>query len=120
MSDLVEFLLSRIAEDEAEANRALADKWGEAQWSTAWWSCDEQGSHVAVDPPRAVAECEAKRRIVKAAREASGDHVGIAMEFCVGKEEWDEHMAEDPGDAIFQALAAVYADHPDFDEAWRP
>ena len=82
MSDLTEFLLARIAEDEAIAQDAMCDgngKW--ASWNRSWddagWrdlaadgeritalptSIDE---HVCRhDPVHILAECEAKRRIV--------------------------------------------------------
>lgn len=93
---LTEFLLARIAEDEATvaatveraaSERIPADELG--PWRT-----------------RVLAECEAKRRIVTA----------IAA--------WlDEHSDEDhvpAGDDALAWLGTIYADHPDYRDEWRP
>jgi hypothetical protein len=52
------------------------------------------------DPARVLAECEAKRRIVKFAEYWLGATEGMEAEFVLG------------------SLALPYADHPDYDEAW--
>ena len=114
---LTDFLLARIAEDEAAARAAE----GPAQ--TPWRATygrqvetardgylvtpedehsyttdppDDVALHIARhDPARVLAECEAKRRIVQ--------------------------NAQDPGDDLFVAILALpYADHPDYREEWRP
>jgi hypothetical protein len=123
MPGLTDFLLARIAEDEAVAQAAVqtterggADSWywsnaGEAVFldgtSTPVVWGDEQsrpaGNHIARhDPGRVLADCEVKRRIVKLASHP--------LEF------------ERPGvlGAIAGLLALSYADHPDYDEEWRP
>ncbi|MCR6706564.1 MAG: DUF6221 family protein [Cellulomonas sp.] len=127
MSDLTEFLLARIAEDEAVARRALA-LYGEREFTVEWgWSVHirhASGGHGtsfvdgAPDPARVLAECEAKRRIVALADDATGLDMQVDGEFLVGSR--DE--AADPyiGDLILRALALPYADHPDYDVAWRP
>jgi hypothetical protein len=84
---LIDFLLARIAEDEAVARDSLA-LYG-------------PGSSLYVarhDPARVLAECAAKRRII-AAHEAA--------DFALN-------------DDVIRLLALPYAEHPDFDEAWRP
>jgi hypothetical protein len=137
---LTEFLLARIAEDEAVARvcaRVYPSPWEMSdrgymayvkadepdfrevarleqehveRGSVAWLG--EALDHIARhDPARVLAECEAKRRIVRAltAREAP------------------DFESDDPRDvgATFAfresclALAAPYADHPDYDRAWR-
>jgi hypothetical protein len=135
---LTEFLLARIAEDEYVA-RAFVNELGEAQR----WQADEVGGtvrrigtppfglsnveartpthltadHIARhDPARVLAECEAKRRIV----ERDGKYL---------IEQWrrysDEHHKTfdewftKPYGTTLRDLASVYADHPDYDEAWR-
>jgi len=96
VTDLTEFLLARIAEDEGVARdvgegypRALL---GPSAHSHAFkWL-----------PARVLAECEAKRRI---------------MEECA-----DLASSEDVythADLILCALALPYADHPEYREAWR-
>jgi hypothetical protein len=107
-----DFVLARIAEDEAVARAAVqtTERGGSAGW---YWSNageavfldgtstpvvwgDEQsrpaGNHIVRhDPARVLAECAAKRRILTLA-----------------------------SDAVAESLALAYAHHPDFDEDWRP
>jgi Family of unknown function (DUF6221) len=98
MSDLTDFLLARLAEDEAVASATLAN-FGLAR--------DLKGpmlAHVThFDPARILAECEAKRRIVGLKAQPSDPYT--------------------PGgyvtDEILLALAQVYADHPDYRKEWR-
>ena len=101
---LVEFLEARIAEDEAEAR------------PMAGLDDDDRGGWSIVYAERVLAECAAKRAIIELAQKAS------AVE-----EEFDEYMwagagpeQVDPstGDAILFALAAVYKDHPDYQQDW--
>jgi len=106
MSDLTEFLLTRIAEDEAVA-RALSSQ-EDYMLSQSFYG------HSSVDAPvtafmerfgiaRVLAECESKRRI---------------MEECA-----DLASSEDVythADLILHALALPYADRPEYREAWRP
>jgi hypothetical protein len=100
--DLAEFLLARIAEDEATVTTALADptRWDAGDWIDRAWS-----------PVRVLAECEAKREIVRAyqlrAEQGSGR----------GGEVIGYHAT---GVAVaIRHLAAVYADHPDYRDEWR-
>jgi len=140
---LTEFLLARIAEDEAVARRGegaivfKSDTFGDVDFRSGADKsllrlsqrhlADLDDSSLAMLegmvrwlPARVLAECAAKRAIVAQAEEASGDRASVVSEFCVGKAESDAAYATDPGDLILKALAAVYADHPDCDEAWRP
>jgi len=112
MTDLAEFLLARIAEDETGARQAVGD--GPASWTarpywfTASLSADIPGvttdelhldhaQHIARwDPARVLAECEAKRRVV----------MFMSDEY---------HEPE-----VLGLLALPYADHPDYREEWRP
>lgn len=124
---LTEFLLARLDEDEAVARAAVTQE-GEATWYVApvhtapritrvRTSRDNVpvalvegiekihddthlSEHIARhDPARVLAEVEAKRRIV--ARLA------------------DESSRRYDYDTL-RLLALPYADHPDYDEAWRP
>src|SRR3954471_23024435 len=123
MAGLADFLLARIAEDEAVAQAAVqtTERGGSEGW---YWSNageavflggtstpvvwgDEQsrpaGNHIARhDPARVLADCEAKRRIVALASDAL--------------------ESERPGvlGAVAELLALSYADHPEYDEEWRP
>jgi hypothetical protein len=103
---ITEFLLARIAEDEDDARHA------------------DRGFRVvgfpAGTPAHVLAECEAKRRIVEFAAGASNDRASVISEFAVGRQQEAAMWADDPGEKILRALAAVYSDHPDYDESWRP
>lgn len=128
MVELTDFLLVRIAEDEA----LVLDHWdsdGKARVATMWtggepghttvasdqrddaWFADgrevEDARHVQVlfDPARVLAECEAKRRIVEGLR-------GIA--------ENTVSLSDSSPHAVLRHLASVYADHPDYRDEWRP
>lgn len=110
---LTEFLLARITED--EANATSSDVLQRAM--TAAWpglppglSIDEatrrtRAALVAagLDAGRALAECEAKRRIVERCSD-----VGALMP--------SEHLAQ----GVLSLLALPYADHPDCQPEWRP
>jgi hypothetical protein len=91
--DLIEFLLARIADDEAAA-QGIAEDVGE--WMGDRWR----------------AECDAKRRIVERLV------AGIPDEDVMDGYEMDGW--EQARNATLPLLALPYADHPDYDEAWRP
>lgn len=131
--DLKTFLLARIEEDEAVAREAV-DKDGR-------WHVDQrhpldeavvqgdihiydEGGHTAGqalhiarhDPARVLAECAAKRAIVEQAEDATGLDMSVDNDRLVGERD----MKVEPycGDVILAALAAVYADHPDYQKEW--
>jgi hypothetical protein len=121
---LTEFLLARIAEDEAAAIAARGWQTGSRHkgqpldWSIHMdrWS-----------PDRVLAECEAKRRIIEAhplthdvVAVHSGETPGVACANCAALGRSEKDIVEDlgPCDTLL-ALASIYSDHPDFDEAWR-
>jgi hypothetical protein len=121
---LADFILQRIAEDEAAAREAIAmrdrinfirppevpDLAFEA------WE-DAPVPFVAVGPERVLAECEARRRIV-------GEHEARwitpenwwACDTCGTPGEYDV-MSPCP---TLRLLALPYADHQDHREEWRP
>lgn len=117
--DLSQFLLARIADDEA---------WLGAE---AFYldSCQEcafgQQPHSPYSRARLAADCEAKRRIAGLHQphvpDWSSDPPG-----CESCTNWDDypfvvqHKGEGWPCLTFRILAAPYADHPDYDEAWRP
>ena len=68
--------------------------------------------------PRVLAECAAKRRIVRLAHSVTGMDVRIDQEF--GVEPRDEAVEPYRGDLILRALALPYSDHPDYRDEWRP
>lgn len=105
---LTEFLLARIAEDEAQAGGML-----ETGYQPPAHSPDDRPEFVPdfYDPPtdsdrrfvaRVLVECAAKRRIV-----------GL-------RDSWPQQSDRDEdSDPILRTMATVYADHPDYDQSWR-
>jgi hypothetical protein len=91
---VAEFLRARLDEDEADARAITEGSWEDATL---------HGDHVLRwSPARVLAECEAKRRIVE------GEPARIAND---RHSQWERTLRD---------LAAVYSDHPGYDEEWRP
>lgn len=137
MADLVAFLRARLDEDEADAKTA-AIREGEhwtfdegksipevASWQSVMhegiWDCDDpyddcneicnemrsEGEHIARwDPARVLAEVAAKRAVLDE----------VTSLFVDGRVPLDPVT---PALRVALAFAQVYAEHPDFDEAWR-
>jgi hypothetical protein len=120
---LTDFVLARIAEDEADAAE-VARQLDRLDRETALNGPDgSQGSIVAsllvggaFDPARVLAECEAKRRIIEyryswnlQAERTPEPPFGAILQTQVNT-----------ADAVLRALALPYADHEDYDESWRP
>jgi hypothetical protein len=124
VSDLAGFLLARIAEDEqaARASLAWASETPDQRWSAddgalldgrsdtmASYVGDDVAPHIARwDPARVLAECDAKRRVVED-NWAEWEGVYGAPNYCSSKI-----------DEIFRLLALPYADHPDYQQEWKP
>jgi hypothetical protein len=116
VSDLTAFLLARLAEDENEIGPHWIEERrdeGAGPNGIGWADVGGISDVLMSSQHRALREVQAKRFIV-------GEHGG--------RDPWrvdpcDAHdpvtMATVPCDTL-KALAAVYADHPDYDEAWRP
>lgn len=114
MSDLVEFLLARIGEDEAEAKFCIDAGISEPGYhllQQIYTSFPEDG-HAAdladrFSPARVLAECAAKRAIVDALSDYDDGHV------------WASAEGSRAEDALL-ALAQPYASHPDYRQEWAP
>lgn len=102
---LTEFLLARIAEDEAVAHKATVPTVFEPllRWMLLAGDDSNMPGAVLAEPSRVLAECEAKRRIVS--RIATADPHPDAR-----------YML----DLVLRLLALPYADHPGYREEWRP
>lgn len=113
MITLTEFLLARIAEDEAAAlaihdidDCPAADQVYRGTCHCGW-------------PARVLAECDAKRRIIalhpQAVSMMTTIHGLVPQTWCDG--------CDRPADVPCQELrilVSVYADHPDYRQEWRP
>lgn len=99
---LVEFLLARITEDEAEIGAPFGRDEKAGPNGLGWAEVGAISDVLMCGHARALAECQAKRRIVEDCAEYEGPETdGL---------NW----------RTLHALAAVYADHPDYLEEWRP
>ena len=116
---LTDFLLARIAEDEARARQAAPEKRGAWIAAAYRWARSHPTRSVALHPTAApnLAECKAKRRLVALhptfiyTDEEPGFNVELNDHPCPGG------MAPC---LTLRLLALPYADHPDHDERWRP
>ncbi|MFE1272081.1 DUF6221 family protein [Streptomyces sp. NPDC058758] len=134
MDDLVQFLLARLDED-AELARQAEQVGGAPSWDSAAdvlllpglrtrRRLADQGvpdalqgaveAHAARhDPARVLAEVEAKRRMVTEFEKEQwvmeqGHHTG-----------WTEG-GQSVRLSMIRSWAAIYADHPDYRDTWRP
>lgn len=113
---LTEFLLARIAEDESTARADAATTPGAAPPAPSGPLRAGASGTVGADASRILAECEAKRRVVLLAYEATGLDLTIDMERSTGAR--DRSGVALVGDRILAALALPYAWHADYDPAW--
>jgi hypothetical protein len=115
---ITEFLLARITEDEAVLTRR-------GPYAHSWHGTDVAGTFNPGCPEclgfgaraRVLAECAAKRAIVGLHRRVAdlyGETLGDTCTMC--HETGPEAQAYPC--ATVRALAAVYADHPDYQPAW--
>jgi hypothetical protein len=107
MTTLTEFLLARIAEDEAAAREAGADAMVGARWKSYPREAYEELQAETLHRARRIrATCAALRAVVEL---HDGAH--------------DCTMYIDAGDnrdcPTLRALASIWADHPEFDPEWR-
>lgn len=107
MASLTEFLLARIAEDEAVARGSAVDDLAPGEPLEYELRDERQFETLCIPARRVLAECEAKRQIAESAEPA-----GPRNDFSRG---WDVGAS-----FAVQYLAQVYVDHPDFREEWRP
>lgn len=103
--NITEFLTARLDEREAIAQRAMTD-WNDQDWVEL---DGDPLDHIGANDPHAVlADIAAKRAILQAwAARGEDDHPAIS--------------AHRTGLWLaIQHLAQPYAEHPDFDESWKP
>lgn len=105
------FLLARIEEDEAVARYATTRGEPTDKDFEGWWlgHYDHANRH---SPARVLAECAAKRAIVRAAQHAE-DVEGGGADIVKSGGYQREGIS-----SVLASLAAVYASHPDFNPDW--
>lgn len=122
MLGITEFLKARIGEDEAAAKDVASEpagpKWGNyfkevlgasPVEGVGDMSTSEYAAHVARhDPARVLAECAAKRAIIRIA----ADQIRLGQEAGLWKN-WEDMATQN-----LSAIASVYADHPDYQQEW--
>lgn len=166
MSDLTDFLNARIAEDQAAVEASGPDvvAWltyrqsdgsmayttvgassGDGEWVASGAELpDPQHVQVVYDPVRVLAECAAKRALIREVsgysalgtstarrlaflRSGSGAYLDLSgeqdREAATDSTPGDEEAARSVlrgvvGPALLSHLAAVYADHPDYRPEW--
>ena len=125
---LTDFLLARIAEDEAVARSVVKANEGRSRtqdepWGLSWQDDNDQMSIepdriLCVEPARVLAECESKRRLIAEVHPGATaeDECGGCGATLGG--EW----LTPPGAVcpVLALLALPYADHPDYDPEWLP
>lgn len=120
--NLTEFLLARIAEDEAMARAAI----GKRVDISAVWSDMEVSRHIERwSSARVLAECEARRRIVELHKQVRDSDDPANPETGCLVCDWDSDCqvvmpSQAPGCPTLQLLAAVYSSHPDYRSEWAP
>jgi len=124
---LTEFLLARINEDEDAARAVNGARWNS---QVTLLSTDLYGHVIRQHPDRILAECDAKRKILEL--HASDEHECVEMHRGVYSADWPEGTYAKAGEAwahpslelhigpcpTLLHLAAVYADHPDYNPEW--
>lgn len=123
---LTEFLLARITEDETQVNSHVAG-WeaagdDEVRHFVGPLRKDTEYPWMRVGPGRVLAECEAKRATIAAVWEWLADE--DYREGCCHTV--DEIMGGgictsfSTTPLLLRPMAAVYADHPDYRDEWKP
>lgn len=118
---ITEFLLARIAEDEDLVTPASPREDRVGGNGIDWAEVGAIREVLMVSESRVRAECAAKRRIVGEHRTRAAAYTGMTVESypcCDVCSAGGEYPGVYPC-ATLCALASVYADHPDFDPAWK-
>ena len=134
MSDLVAFLRARLDEDEATAKANIDGGLGDTgEYGPSWpdyqtYSSDDiaraQAFLDCFRPLRVLREVEAKRAILAGLEEEQAQRLALRDSMATeGNRSYQEGYADALGDCLYRLRrqwAAVYRDHADYDEAWKP
>jgi hypothetical protein len=136
VSDLIEFLLARLGEDEEMASAAAGLGASRRHWTREYISCvvdatggdlivygegtptSAQADHIARhDPDRVLAEADAKRRIVDWLAAHAAFDMPAAKAQAASREEW---YLVTLARTTLKLLALPYASHPEYRQEWVP
>ena len=121
MSDLTEFLMARIDEDEWDARRALGLDMGARLKDQAERVAHQHGSVTPPDEPNAADRLWWTTQDVVQWLAPYGP--ARVLDVCEAKQHLlDEALVWGEGclDVMARYMAEVYAAHPDYREEWRP
>jgi Family of unknown function (DUF6221) len=115
--DLTAFLAARLDEDETIARKV------QAAIAAGWNYFDETPTEL-IDPARALREVAVKRAILVQHGPADGGRDADRCRVCAaithtGAGQTDARRFRAPCPTL-RFLAAIYSDHPDYDQAWEP
>jgi hypothetical protein len=117
--DLADFLLARIAEDEAVAREAQRNMDSVPAGATIFHRADLE--HIARwDPARVLVKCKADRRIVEECTWVREERFQVRPGVYEYRPVREPRYGDGPEWDILRLLAVPYADHPDYCEVWRP
>lgn len=115
---ITDFLLARIAEDESVAGPAYS--WESPESRISEWEGSYSGG-LDIPAPRLRAECAAKRAIMALHAlyvEPSAPWEKMCLQCDPRAPAWDEDAYTPYPCPTVRAIAAVYADHPDYQQEW--
>lgn len=107
---LAEFLLARIGEDEAAAQRVTRHELMTALNRSLAPAAESTLFIARHDPARVLVDCQLRRAVVGLWQDPG--------QFPIWNRE--EYVRSVAIEDCMRLLALPYADHPDYDEAWRP
>lgn len=134
--NITEFLLARIAEDEELADRSM--QYGDKGAALLSFGSPESPPILVMHPTRILAECKAKREIIKLHEEwpvlvegnpetetvnSNFDNISLRITQQIMWTTERAYLAKfgttPPTAPMISSLAAVYADHPDYQQEWK-
>jgi len=124
MTDLIAFLNARMDEDEATANCLLfaGRMSGPLRFVSGYGGPAADAFIARHDPARVLREVEAKRLIIAAHNTTVRERMRSHPEY--GQDYWcDTCSHENPTGRWCRTLlllAAIYSDHPDYRQEWKP
>ena len=124
MTDIVEFLFERIAEDEKVARAAAVPPRTHDEGphrSVAQVDSTEDGAFIDhFGPPRVLAECDAKRALI-ALHDSGPSELLPGVRVCPScGGESGQGLVSPNGCPTLRALALPYAGHADYQSEWHP